>query len=244
MATQIPILTYHRIHADEDISVPDDTGRVDLSEFLRQLDALVQAGISSVTHHDLAAWLYDDRELPERAVALDFDDNRLNVFENAFPAMQERDLHGTVFTVTHLADAKPLPHMEAYPSMLWQHLTRLRDAGWCIAPHTMRHLHLAGPERGIKSIDEARLEMEGSLERVREMTGVDAPYFAYPVGSCDEELEATAKTLFKTARHWQASEPHDIPVVTKGTDPYRLTGINVAFDMTPERFKQIVATAR
>ena len=177
------------------------------------------------------------------AHALDFDDNRLNVLENAFPVMRERDFRGTVFTVTYLADGKPPPHMKGYPAMGWPDLMQLRDAGWCVAPHTMRHLTLAGPNRKIKDLEEVREEMAGSLERIREVTCMDTPYFAYPEGCWDEEVEAIAKTLFKTARHWQTEETDPFPVATRETDPFRLVGINVAFDMTMERFRQIIDTA-
>ena len=35
MATKIPILTYHRVHLDHEITLPDDRGRVNLSQFQR-----------------------------------------------------------------------------------------------------------------------------------------------------------------------------------------------------------------
>ena len=243
MATKIPILTYHRVHLDHDITLPDDRGRVNLSQFQRQMDYLVASGVHVVTHQNIAAWICDGETLPDRSVALDFDDNRLNVLENAFPVMREHGFRGTVFTVTYLADGKPPPHMKGYPAMGWPDLIQLRDAGWCVAPHTMRHLTLAGPNRKIKDLEEVREEMAGSLERIREVTCMDTPYFAYPEGCWDEEVEAIAKTLFKTARHWQTEETDPFPVATRETDPFRLVGINVAFDMTMERFRQIIDTA-
>ena len=30
MATQLPILVYHRVHADDEITVENDEGRIDL----------------------------------------------------------------------------------------------------------------------------------------------------------------------------------------------------------------------
>ena len=45
MATKIPILTYHRVHLDHEITLPDDRGRVNLSQFQRQMDYLVAAGV-------------------------------------------------------------------------------------------------------------------------------------------------------------------------------------------------------
>jgi peptidoglycan/xylan/chitin deacetylase (PgdA/CDA1 family) len=240
LTDSIPILTYHRVHPDHETTVPDDQGRVNLGEFRRQMEYLVAQGVKTVTHHDLAGWLHGGEALPDRPVAIDFDDNRLNIFENAFPILQEHGFRATVFTVTDLADRKPLPAMDIYPAMTWEHLEQLRDAGWCIAPHTRRHLFLTGPQKGVRDLDEVRDEMAGSLERVRTVMGIDAPYFAYPAGFWDEDVEAVAKTLFKTARHWQNSAAGDIPFVRRDTDPYRLVGINVALSMGFDRFRSII----
>ena len=68
------------------------------------------------------------------------------------------------------------------------------------------------------------------------MTGVDAPYFAYPAGLWTDELEALARELFRTARHWHQD---NAPLVTSHTDPHRLPGVNVAMDMTMQRFRSL-----
>ena len=243
MANQIPILAYHRVHRDEDVSVPNDGGRVDLSEFRRQMDYVAEQRVSVVTHADIARWICEGEELPDRAVALDFDDNRLNIFDNAYPILRERGFRGTVFTVTDLADQKPVADMQAYPAMNWGHLRQLRDSGWCIAPHTKRHPFLTGPRQGVDGLDEAAEEMAGSLQRVRDETGVDAPYFAYPGGCWNEDLETLAKTLFKTARLWQTSLADHPPLVSRGCDPYRLVGINICLNMSFAHFCQIIDAA-
>lgn len=227
----LPILTYHRVHLDADVTIPADLGRVNLSEFEKQMRYLAEAGCRTVTHREIAAWLLDGASLPQRAVAIDFDDNRRNVLDNAFPVMREYGFVGTVFTVTDLADAKPLPEMDHIPAMHWAQLLQLRDAGWCIAPHTCTHRFLTEIP-----LDEARHEMAASYDRVREMTGEDAAYFAYPGGYWNDDLEAFARQLFKTARHWHLQ---DAPKVTANGDPHRLPGVNVAMDMTMQRFGSI-----
>ena len=231
MDDQLRIFTYHRVHDDGDVTVPDDPGRVNASDFQQQMTYLANAGFQTVTHHQIAAWLWDGKPLPPRAVALDFDDNRLNVFENAFPIMHSFHFTGTVFTVTNLANGELLPKMDHYPAMRWAHLLELRDVGWCIAPHTCTHRLLTKI-----SLDETRQEMIDSYQRVRDMTGEDAPYFAYPNGHWNDELEAIAKQVFRTARHWHHD---DAPLVTRHTDPYRLPAVNVAANMTMPRFQSL-----
>ena len=244
MANNIPILTYHRVHADEDITPPNDLGRVDRSVFRRQMQYLAESNLRVVTHRELAAWLYDGRDIPERAVAIDFDDNRLNVFENAFPLMRELGFPATVFTVTDLADNSPHigNRMDVYPWMTWDHLKQLHDTGWCIAPHTVTHPWLAGPDRTI-SDDDVQRELAESRRLVEQRLGFDAPYFAYPAGYWDEHVESMVKTLFKTARHWQLESTSDWPTVSRDCDPYRLFGINIAMNTSWDTFRSIVDAA-
>lgn len=220
------------MHHNDNITVPNDPGRVNLSQFKQQMQYLSNGGFQTVTHRQIAAWLLDDKPLPPHPVALDFDDNRLNIFQNAFPIMSQFGFTGTVFTVTDLADGQPLPRMDQYPAMRWDQLLKLQDAGWCIAPHTRTHRFLTEI-----SLTEARQEMDHSYQRVRQMTGEDTPYFAYPAGLWNEDLETIAKQIFRTTRHWFLAEN---PPVTHDTSPYRLPSINIAMDMTMPAFETLM----
>ena len=242
---KIPIFAYHRVHNDEDVTIPMDLGRVNLSVFQRQIDYLAQAGVRVVTHPEIADWLYEGREPEGRCVMLDFHDNRLNIFENALPLLSERGLRGTAFVITDLADGKSVFGPHDYPAMNWEHLRQLAEAGWCIAPHTRKHLSLDGPERAPKDDAEIRDELIGSRRIVREKMGVDAPYFAYPGGHWNHRVEAMVKEVYRTALHWHLDmSPAEWPMVTEKTNPYRLTGINVAEDMPFETFREIVDASR
>ena len=246
MCRQIPILTYHRVHPDDETTAPGDLGRVDLTMFKRQMNHLATLGVETVTHHEIAAWLYHNEPVPERAVALDFDDNRFHILEHAFPIMAELGFRGTVFVVTDLAEGNPNIRcgMDRFPAMHWDHLRQLHEAGWCIAPHTVSHPIMAGPSRMVRDDAEIRHEMTESLRLVEQRIGVSAPYFAYPAGHWDTSVEAIAKRIFKTARLWQMETLEHWPVTTRETDPFRLIGINIAMNITLDMFCRIAATAQ
>ena len=119
---RIPILTYHRVHSDDDPGMPavspgGHCGHVTLSVFQRQMAVLAERGFRTVQHGDIGDWLYGRAELPTGpVVALDFDDNRLNVYENAAPAMDEHGFTGTVWAISRLADGN-LPEYQKFPWM-------------------------------------------------------------------------------------------------------------------------------
>lgn len=244
MARKVPIFAYHRVHLDDDVTVENDLGRINLSVFRQQIEYLTSEGVSTVTQCDIADWLYDGKALPERCVALDFHDNRLNVLENAYPLLAERGMRATVTVITDLADGKDVFRPDDFPAMNWQQLGQMRDAGWCITPHTCRHTHLAGPDRMPQDDQVIWTELRESRRIVAERMGVDSPYFAYPSGSWNHRIEAMVKEVYRTALHWHRDMSTDEwPLTTERINPYRLSGINVASNMPLEIFCKIVDLA-
>ena len=240
---KVPILVYHRVHSDDDPSMPPVSpdihcGHVTLSTFRRQMAALADRGFTTVSHEQIGNWLYGQEDLPEGPVAvLDFDDNRLNVFENALPVMKEYGFTGTVFVVSRLADGN-LPGFQTYPRMNWDHLGKLLDFGWEIAAHTATHKFAAqllrgfsGPD-GVKRLIEEIVECNEAIER---HLGIKTAHFTYPGGDWDQAAEAFIVRYYKTARHWVCDDrPYEYN--TYETNPYRLQSINISMHMSEKRF--------
>ena len=44
MAEKLPILVYHRVHLDDDVTEPNDGGRTDLTLFTQQMKYLKEEG--------------------------------------------------------------------------------------------------------------------------------------------------------------------------------------------------------
>lgn len=64
-------------------------------------------------------------------------------------------------------------------------------------------------------------------------------------GHWNHRVEAMVKEVYRTALHWHLDmSPAEWPMVTEKTNPYRLTGINVAEDMPFETFREIVDASR
>ncbi len=244
MAEKLPILVYHRVHNDDDVTEPNDGGRTDLSLFKRQMRYLKDEGFQTVTYKEIESWLYNGDELPERAVAIDFDDNRLNVLENALPVLEELGFVATVFVITDLASGENMSGMVGHPALNWEHLKELRDKGWCISPHTVKHLYLAGPEHLPRDEAELMSELVDSRREVEERLGIDAPNFAYPCGSWNYEVEARVKEVYRTARHWHLVDKAPWPLNTRETNPYRLAAINMCNAMSLETFKDLINSTK
>lgn len=94
------ILRYHRVHPDG-YEPPYELG-ISRSVFEAQLDYLSREG-TVVSLADVCAGLFAGRPLPDRAVALTFDDGYRDNYTQALPALRARGLPATVFvTAGHL----------------------------------------------------------------------------------------------------------------------------------------------
>lgn len=240
---RVPILVYHRVHSDDDPKIPvvhpgEYCGHVTQSEFKRQMDYLVQYKFRTITYNQLVKWLYGENDLPERAVIIDFDDNRLNVLENAFPIMQERSLVGTVFVITELASGHSPFGRDDFPAMSWKDLAKLQEAGWCIGSHTKNHPLLAHLQTKAKNEVQIFDELHGSQEEIKHHLGVLAEHFAYPGGSWNRCVEQLVKRFYRTARLWRENPPWKY--TTRKTHPYRLEAINVDVWMSFQEFREIM----
>ena len=209
---RVPILCYHRVISDDDPSAPPVQpgvycGHIMRSRFERQMHYLAEQGCSVVTHAELVAWLLGDQPLHERAVLIDFDDNRLSVFENAYPVLRSYGWPATVFVISSFADGTSPWGAGDYPAMGWKELAHLADAGWLIGAHTCTHPWLdvlydepGGPKMVEQELIGCRADIEAHL-------GVVAKNFAYPAGRSRPEVERIVARHYESARLWNPGGP-------------------------------------
>lgn len=178
------LLMYHRVVPDaSDASTIDPGMYVRASTFERHLEVL-QSRWEVTTLSSVLGMPRDDRP----RVALTFDDGWRDNLETAWPILQRRGARGTIFLVTSWCEAGQC----ADGTFIRPHEVReLADAGMEFGAHTMGHpaLDAVDPEF-------ARLELEGSKERVSRWTGRPCRVFAYPFGRSTPQVEKIAAGAF------------------------------------------------
>jgi len=248
---RLPILCYHRIHADDDPSTPEvrtDSycGHVTASQFARQMKYLADSGYSAVTQDEVGAWLRDGEDLPGRPIAIHFDDNRYNVLQNGLPIMKSYGFTATMYVITGLADGEELWPND-FPAMRWDDIEQLVKAGWCIGAHTKTHIRFAGEDYSEDVREQWVDEIKGSQEIIRSRLGVSADHFAYPAGIWCEEAESIVMRHFRTARLWREGPVSPgaarSEYVTRQSNPYRLMPINISAKMSFADFSMLVMTS-
>ncbi|MFO7858328.1 MAG: polysaccharide deacetylase family protein [Ectothiorhodospiraceae bacterium] len=167
------IFTYHHVAEDtpESTSVKPDTFRAHL-EYLEENDFHVW------DLPRLLDALQNGGDIPDKTVALTFDDAYQSVYDEVFPQMQERDWPFTVFVATDAVDRHAI-------YMDWDELRELDDADVTIANHSVSHDHMARP-RPDEDRDDWLERMESEIvdaqDVLEDKLDDPPPIFAWPYG--------------------------------------------------------------
>ena len=169
-----PILLYHHV-SDQ------GSGRyvVAVDNFRRQMETLEEGGYQTVTISQVAAAVRGEAALPERAVAITFDDGYLDTYENAFPILRELGFKATLYVITGTLETD-----KSYGYLQDEALKELIDAGWEIGSHSVTHTNLKTTWLGIRS------ELEQSKETLEERLGIEVSSFSYPFGITNDWIKA------------------------------------------------------
>lgn len=190
---KISVLTYHSI--DSSGSVISTTPET----FRRQMKSLYENGHKVISLQEVAAAVTDNRSLPEKAVALTFDDGFENFYTTAFPVLDEYGFKATVFLVTDFCGkyndwAGNPPELPRSKLLSWQEVKELSNNGIEFGGHTRTH-----PELTKLPLDAAKAEIEGSKAAIEDALGRKASTFAYPFGTFNTDVKRLTQACFDTA---------------------------------------------
>ena len=172
---KIPVLMYH------DIGSPKASLVVTPEMFGKQMEALFEAGYETVTADALLLGLKGERVwLPEKGVAITFDDGYEGVYRYAYPVLKSLGLKATLFVVTGLVGK------DGY--LTWDQLQELAAEGWAVGSHAVHHVDL-------RTLEARQLQNEVSLSRkvLSEATGQEILSFCYPSGKYDDSVIAAVE---------------------------------------------------
>lgn len=148
--------------------------------------------------HDFEVWalprllkaLKNGEPMPEKVVAITFDDGYESVYSEAVPVLRKYDFPFTVFVNTALVDDTGY--------MGWDTLRELADEGHTIANHTVSHAHLVRRlEDESQEQWQVRIKREMSAAEavLRTKLGHSPKLLAYPYGEYNRRAQALAKEL-------------------------------------------------
>ncbi len=188
------IIQYH--HVDD--KTPPITS-VTVQQFAEHMRYLADNDFNVWPLPDIIHALKNKAPLPDKVIAITFDDGYNSVFENAVPILRKYRFPYTIFVNTDL-----IGHSQDF--MSWKQLDMLNREGATIANHTTAHSHLVRQRPGESYFQwSKRIENEITQAEVEinKQLGESPGLLAYPYGEYNSVIKYIAKkhNLASFAQH-------------------------------------------
>jgi peptidoglycan/xylan/chitin deacetylase (PgdA/CDA1 family) len=174
----VPILTYHNL-------AEQAKGRLVLAaaSFREQMRYLKTNGYRVVSLADFVEFTRLNRQLPQKAVVLTFDDGYRAFRDHALPVLKEQGFTATLFIYTDWVGA-------GRGALSWSELRELAAEGFDIQAHTKTHADLrrALGETEAQYARRMQAELEQPQELFNKNLGRRSQVLAYPYGRWEEGL--------------------------------------------------------
>lgn len=175
------ITLYHHVATD----TPPSTS-ISPQDFRKHLDYLRDNGFSVIALNSMLDAIASGTELPEKAVAITFDDGYISIYDTAFPMLKEYGFPFTLFLSTGPINNNQRNYMT------WDQIKEMSDAGVIIANHMVEHPYMLDRSAGESEqdwIERMRLELLEAESDILEHTGQSHKYLAYPYGEFNKAIK-------------------------------------------------------
>lgn len=175
------ITLYHHVASD----TPPSTS-ISPAEFRAHLEFLRDNNFSVLPLNSMIEALRTGQEIPDKAVAITFDDGYISIYETAFPMLQEFEMPFTVFVSTD-----PI-NREQFNYMNWEQIREMADAGVLIANHLVTHPYMLdrlSNESDEEWLARQRSELLEAEQTIFQHTGQNHRYLAYPYGEYNSDIK-------------------------------------------------------
>lgn len=186
-SSSVVILQYHH--------VSDTTPRitsVTVDTFRKHMAYLSEHQFNVIPLTEAVDSLRNQHPLPEKTVAITFDDAYLSIYTEAFPLLKKHRFPFTVFV-------SPTPVDKKYQKFLsWAQIQEMVRSGATIANHTLNHDHSVEklPEESeAQWLKRFQLDLESTEKRLFEKTGQSVKQFAWTFGETTPKLRTVLSDL-------------------------------------------------
>ena len=179
----IAVFVYHRFGENNYPST-----NIRMPQFKKHLDELIKNNYNVVSIETIIDALQNNKNLPEKTVAITIDDAFFSIYKKAWPILKEKKPPFTIFVSTGPVNSNSKNYMN------WEQLKEMNNRGVTIGHHTKNHFHLVGKKKEtiISEIEEASDDFLKNLGYVPDI-------FAYPYGEYSSEIKEITKNYFKAA---------------------------------------------
>jgi peptidoglycan/xylan/chitin deacetylase (PgdA/CDA1 family) len=140
---------------------------------------------------DMITALKSGRKLPDKAVAITFDDGYANILDNADPILKRFNFPYTIFI-------NPKQIGTRQNQLSWNQVKAMAETGVSFANHTNTHHHMLTREEGESEqqwLARNTQDVIDAEQKIAEELGYSLKLFAYPYGEFNHRLKQHLLTL-------------------------------------------------
>lgn len=180
---RIPVLLYHRIDTETDRHWRRFC--VAPQAFADQIQWLANRGYTTIHLGQLLDHYRHGLPMPEKPLAITFDDGYLCNYSRAFPVLRRHGFVATVFLACNLIrHGQETPAEGRQSFMSWPQILEMQQAGWEFHSHGLDHRPMTDLTR-----DEQKAEICISRQRLSARLGRPVEFFCYPFAKFDLEVQ-------------------------------------------------------
>jgi len=172
------ILLYHHVSS----STPASTS-ISPETFESHMEYL-NAHHTVVPLQDVVSAIQNNTALPEKAVAITFDDGYANILENAHPILSDLGFSYTVFINPDEIGVGP-------QQLTWEQVMAMHNDGVVFANHTLDHLHMLNGEKEMGErawLEKVWNNVKSAEQKIEDKLDISLKYLAYPFGEYNTAL--------------------------------------------------------
>jgi len=175
------IVLYHHVAEDTPPSTTISPG-----DFRQHLEFLRDNNFNVMALDEMLGALRNQQDIPDRSVAITFDDGYLSIYQQAFPMLQEFGFPFSLFLSTQPINDNQAGYMN------WEQVNEMANAGVVVANHMVNHPYMLTRIEGETQrewITRLRREMLQAEQDIEQHTGQSHKYLAYPYGEFDPAIK-------------------------------------------------------
>lgn len=179
----VPILSYYRLSKNKPSKIA-----ITQDDFKAQMKYLKDNGYHVITLDQLLGFLDYQEQIPEKSVAITFDDGWVSIYDIAFPILKEYGFPATIFIYTDFIGGGK--------AMSWKQIKELSEAGFDIQCQTKSHRDLAvlkKKESFKEYFNSIEMEISYPKKLIKKKLNKECNCLAYPYGKTNNLVIAMLK---------------------------------------------------